>query len=176
MSVTIVGRNREAGNEIVEAMKKLAQVDNAAAAAAAGQPEFDFMECDSSLIRNARPFAESYRQRLLKNDAPAEALDYVVVTAGIATFQGYTPNGEGLDQKLAVHYFGRVAMIDALLPLMKQSKDPRVLTVLSGGVHSPYADYEKHFDLKDKYAQPSSSSVLFFFGGLCVLGSLILSS
>jgi len=41
-------------------------------------------------------------------------LDYVVTTAGIATTQGYTPTVEGIDQKLAVHYFGRIAFIREL--------------------------------------------------------------
>jgi hypothetical protein len=45
--------------------------------------------------------------------------------------QGYTPNEEGLDQKLAVHYFGRVAFIQELLPLMRGSADARVLRCVS---------------------------------------------
>jgi hypothetical protein len=82
----------------------------------------------------------------------ARPLDFVVVTAGMATTQGYTPNEEGLDQKLAVHYFGRIAFIQELLPLMRGAPDARVLSVLSGGIHSAYADYEKHFDLRENYS------------------------
>ena len=49
VSVTIVGRNKQAGAEVVESMKALA----ASAASAAGddakqQPEFDFVECVST--------------------------------------------------------------------------------------------------------------------------------
>jgi hypothetical protein len=104
---------------------------------------FDFVELDASLLRNAAVLAEIVAQR----QAP---VDYLVLTAGIATTQGFTPTDEGLDQKLAIHYFGRMKIVEKLLPLMRGSTDARVLTVLSGGVHSPYADWATSFDLKDK--------------------------
>jgi hypothetical protein len=47
VSVTIVGRNREAGDAVVASMRALAP-----------QQEFAFVQSDSALLRNARPFAE----------------------------------------------------------------------------------------------------------------------
>ncbi len=63
----------------------------------------------------------------------------MVLSQGIATIQGYTPTAEGLDEKLAIHYYARVAFIQALLPALAGSSDARVITVLSGGVHSAYS-------------------------------------
>jgi hypothetical protein len=37
----------------------------------------------------------------------------VVLSQGIATIQGYTPTKEGLDEKLAIHYYARVAFVQA---------------------------------------------------------------
>ncbi len=101
------------------------------------------MELDAGVLRNAAVLAATVAQR------PAP-VDYLVLTAGIATTQGYTPTDEGLDQKLAIHYFGRMKIVEKLLPLMRGSPDARVLTVLSGGVHSPYTEFASSFDLKDK--------------------------
>ena len=100
MHVTIVGRNAQAGAQIVEEMKASAPAAN-----------FDFLQLDSSLLKNASVLAE----HAARNPAP---LDYLVLTAGIATTQGYTPTSEGLDQKLATHYFGRMKIATTLLPYL----------------------------------------------------------
>ena len=59
----------------------------------------------------------------------------LVLTQGMATIQGFTPTPEGLDQKLTLHYFSRIAFIEALLPALRNSGDARVLSVLSAGIH-----------------------------------------
>ena len=66
----------------------------------------------------------------------------LVMSQGMATIQGYTPTSDGLDQKLSLHYYSRVVLAKALAPLLAKSADPRVLTVLSAGVHGPFKSYE----------------------------------
>ena len=146
-SVTIVGRNREAGAAIVKEMQSLSPAST-----------FDFVEMDSSLCANAKALAER-----VKGDAP---LDYLVLTAGIATTQGYTPTAEGLDQKLAVHYFGRVAIAQQLAPLMEGAADPRVLSVLSGGIHSAYEGHATDFDLKNTYSLKGAADAAGFYNDI----------
>ena len=48
---------------------------------------------------------------------------------------------EGIDQKLALHYYSRVAFTEQLMPLLERGEDARVLTVLSAGVHKAYEGY-----------------------------------
>ena len=62
---------------------------------------------------------------------------------------------QNLDQKLTLHYFGRMHFIHNLLPLLRRTATEggceenkedgngsvRVLSVLSGGVHSPFKDF-----------------------------------
>jgi hypothetical protein len=80
-SVTIVGRNAEAGESIVAEMKKKSP-----------QQEFAFIKSDSSLLGNARPFAELYR-----NASAGKPLDFVVATAGIATMQVQSQSFFGIE-------------------------------------------------------------------------------
>lgn len=69
-------------------------------------------------------------------------LDFLVLTQGMATMQGHTPTVEGLDEKLALHYYSRVAFAKALAPLLESATPGgRVLTVLSAGVHGTYAGW-----------------------------------
>lgn len=153
VSVTVVGRSRERGEAVVQEMRE---------AAGDGDAEFDFAPCDASLIRNARDLANEYAQR------ENSRVDYLVLTQGIATLQGYTPTEEGLDQKLSLHYFGRMAFIHEFLPLMARSEDPRVLTVLSAGVHSPYAGYKDDFFLERSYSLPNAANAAGMYSDIAV--------
>lgn len=91
--VTIVGRNAERAREIVTQLASL------------GGQEHEFFSCDAMLISNLRDFAAAYAQK-------HTTLDVLVETQGIATTQGRTETTEGIDQKLALHYYGRMALID----------------------------------------------------------------
>jgi hypothetical protein len=78
----------------------------------------------------------------------------LVMTHGVATLDGRTETDEGLDHKLVptlgcnsystyvvkylqvLHYFGRMALIESLLPLLRRSPHGRVLSVFAAA-HSP---------------------------------------
>ena len=79
---------------------------------------------------------------------------------------GYYP--DGIEQKLAVHYYSRVACIVALLPLMERTAatngaDVRVLSVLSAGVHSAYAGYRDDPDLERSFSLPNAANAAGFY-------------
>jgi NAD(P)-dependent dehydrogenase (short-subunit alcohol dehydrogenase family) len=138
-SVMIVGRDE------VRAAEVLADL-----ARANGSGTHSFVRCDGSSIAATKDFSSAF----LKDH---KTLDLLVLTQGIATMQGRTPTPEGLDQKLAVHYFGRMALVAGLLPAMRASAaadpayTPRVLTVLSAGVHGVYAHHADDFELVNNY-------------------------
>lgn len=145
-SVTIVGRNEQRGQEVLEQMKRQsASDDKANESLGDSPPQFSFIKCDASLVKNIKAFSEDYKSN---NDI----LDILVLTQGIASMQGYTPTSEGIEQKLAIHYYGRVACVMCLLPLLNASSDPRVMTVLSAGVHSPYLSYKSDMDLEHNFS------------------------
>ena len=91
--VTIVGRNAERGKEIVAQLTAL------------GGQSHEFMACDATLISNLRAFAGEYAKKY-------PALDVLVETQGIASVEGRVETAEGIDQKLALHYYGRMALIE----------------------------------------------------------------
>ena len=147
-AVTVVGRREARGAEVVRELAAVSASTPALASAAtaaggvapplpsppptppAARPRHVFVRLDASLLRECYVAAP----RILGG---APALDALVLTQGIATLQGFTPTArEGLDEKLALHVFSRAALIDALLPALLAAPSPRVLSVLSAGVHA----------------------------------------
>jgi NAD(P)-dependent dehydrogenase (short-subunit alcohol dehydrogenase family) len=129
--VTIAGRSEKRGDEVLAEMRSVATHKS---------QTFSFAKLDCFNMTEVQQFGT---QR-----GGAEPLDYLVMTQGMATTQGYTPTeSSGLDQKLTLHYFSRVSLARSLVPALEQAKDPRVLSVLSAGVHGAYSHYAEDFDL-----------------------------
>ena len=140
-SVVVAGRSRERGEEVVQAMTSQSPEDKSA--------HFSFAPIDAMKIADTNRFCIEFA-------AAHRRLDYLVLTPGIASTQGRTETSEGLEQKLAIHFFGRVAAIQGLLPLLEQTADAggdvRVMSVLSAGVHAPYLGYKEDFELKESFS------------------------
>lgn len=60
---------------------------------------------------------------------------------GILKISGFDDNGEGIDKKMAVHFYGRFKFFNELAPLLQAAKDAgeeaRVVTVLGAGHGGP---------------------------------------
>ena len=129
-SVTIVGRSERG---IVAEMTALTPPEASASHA--------FVPVNAYLLSSVNAAVETIVSSHTK-------VDYLVQSQGMATIQGFTPTAEeGLDQKLALHVYSRALFNRGLQPLMEKSEDPRSLSVLSAGVHSSYANYEKDPEL-----------------------------
>ncbi len=142
-SVTVLGRDAARGEEVVAALR----ASNPGGAHA-------FAPCNAFLL------AEVARAAAAAQPEAAPPLDLLVLSQGMATLQGFTPTpGEGLDEKLALHYWGRVAATRALLPQLRRAPAPVVLSVLSGGVHSPYAAWREDLELSQgRYSLPNAAN------------------
>lgn len=117
-AVIIVGRDAKRGEEAVASCaQRGSQLGG-----------HEFMPCDASHVAAVRACAAAVA-------AKHPRLDALVLSPGIATISGRNETSEGLDTKLAVHYFGRVAFATDLLPALAAAPSPRVLSVLSAGVH-----------------------------------------
>jgi NAD(P)-dependent dehydrogenase (short-subunit alcohol dehydrogenase family) len=152
-SVTVVGRNAERGAAVVEQMR----------ARGRGAPGavYSFVPADAQYLASAKAFSTEYSKS-------HTSLDVLVLTQGIATFQGRTETSEGVDQKLALHYYGRMAFIAALLPLLRAAPAARVLTVLTAGVHPPYAGYATDPELKTSYSTKLAADAACMYNDLAV--------
>ena len=127
------GGNEERGREVVDEMSKR------------GGSQHRFESCNAELISATRACAASISARLPR-------LDALVLTQGIASLQGRQETTEGLDRKLSLHYFSRISFVDSLLPLLRLAPSPRVLSVLTSGVHPMFPGYATDFELKHSYS------------------------
>ncbi|KAJ7792148.1 NAD(P)-binding protein [Mycena olivaceomarginata] len=117
-NIVLVGRNRAAGEAILRTFP---------------QPTVpgvthEFVECDITLMKNVHRVAGELRTRIPK-------VNFLVLTAGVMTMNGRNETEEGIDRKLAVHYYGRWRFINDLLSAVedarKAGEDAKVMTVLS---------------------------------------------
>jgi len=118
--VTVAGRSAERGGAVVDAMR-----------AAWADGEHEFVPVDAFSIAALGSMCRTYA-------SAHNRLDFLVMTQGMATLQGFTPTDSGLDQKLTLHHFGRVACILGMKDLLaataaQPGTDVRVLSVLSAG-------------------------------------------
>lgn len=146
--VTVVGRDAARGAEVVHEIT-------------AGGGTATFWPVDAMLLGNIRDFSEKWA-------ASHDKLDVLVLTQGMATIQGRTETAEGVDQKLALHYFGRMAFADQLLPLLRKGTAPKVLSVLSAGVHGVYPHWDDDFELKTHYSLKNAADAAGFYNDLAL--------
>jgi len=150
--VTVAGRSKEAGDKIVAAMKQ-----------ANPEGSYDFQAVDVSLMSEVRKFSKKYMEE-------HKSLNYLVVSTGIMTMQGRTETKEGIDVKMALHYYARWFLINELMPALEASAgsnaDTRVLTVLSAAEGKP-VDMED-WDLKKHYSLSNAAAATTFYNDLMV--------
>jgi NAD(P)-dependent dehydrogenase (short-subunit alcohol dehydrogenase family) len=152
VAVTIGGRSEASAKETITEMQALST---------SAAVKHDFKKIDASLMSQVASFTDDYAKT-------HDKLDFLVCTQGIATMQGYTPTIEGIDQKLAIHYFGRVLSAQRLMPLLEKSESPRVLFVLSPGVHGSFSEYDSDFDLAKSYSLSRAATAACMYNDIAV--------
>lgn len=149
-NVTIAGRNAAAAEGIITAMQS-------------SHPEgqFQFSKVDMSSMKDIRRFASGL---------PQSDIDFLIISCGILTMQGRTETAEGIDQKLALHYYGRHFLIRELLPKLQrqadEGKEVRVMSVLAAGMGAPVEMDD--LDLKKKYSVPRAAAAAPYHNDLMV--------
>jgi NAD(P)-dependent dehydrogenase (short-subunit alcohol dehydrogenase family) len=117
-SIIIVGRNRAAAEAI---FASLPSAENSA---------HEFIQCDASLMSNVHTTSQEILSRYDK-------INYLILTPGVLNLNGREETSEGIDKKLAVHYYARWRFIYDLLPSLERAKEAgeeaKTLTVLAAG-------------------------------------------
>ncbi|KIK00465.1 hypothetical protein K443DRAFT_7663 [Laccaria amethystina LaAM-08-1] len=118
--IIIVGRNRTAADNIIA---KLPQ-------SSSQTPPLKFVQCDATLMRNVHATSSE----ILANHPK---INFLVMSLEFMTTKGRDETEEGIDRKLAVHYYARWAFTNDLMPaLQKASEDgeeANVFSVLGAG-------------------------------------------
>ena len=104
--IIIVGRNRDAAEKILASMPK----------PESGAVTREFVQCDATLMKNVATASQDILSRHPK-------INYLVMSPGIMTLAGRDETTEGIDKKLAVHYYARWKFLDDLLPGLKKAAE-----------------------------------------------------
>lgn len=120
--IIIVGRNRAAAESIIARFPTPTPPTTA--------PAHEFVQCDVTLMSNVHKVTKELLVRIPK-------INFLVMSPGIMTMDGRNETAEGIDRKLAVHYYSRWAFTKDLLPAIiraqEAGEDAKVMTVLAAG-------------------------------------------
>ncbi|KAJ7327578.1 NAD(P)-binding protein [Mycena albidolilacea] len=142
-NIVIVGRNRAAASAIIASFPK----PNTPGVT------HEFVECDISLMKNVQRTAGELRARFPK-------VNFLALTAGFVTLDGRNETEEGIDRKLAVHYYGRWRFVRDLIPSLEEAhkagEDAKVMSVLAAG-HGGAIDLND-LGLKKTFSLPNAAT------------------
>jgi len=163
--IIAVGRQKE-GRE-AEVLDYLQQCTNSGissnSSSSSNEIKHEFRPCNAFELSQVQQCSKD-----IVNDH--KGIDALVMTQGMATIQGFTPTSEGTDEKLTLHYWSRAAFANCLLPSLRSSTNMQggsvVLSILSGGVHSPYSKYKEDPELKKSYSIANAANIAGYYNDL----------
>ncbi|KAL7486107.1 hypothetical protein ACHAW6_011704 [Cyclotella cf. meneghiniana] len=173
--VIAVGRDKDGnrGPEVIDFLTKCSQ---------SNELRHEFRACDAFELKQVKECAEGIVRDYGGNNNVEEkdGIAALVMTQGMATVQSFTPTVEGNDQKLTLHFWSRAAFATSLLPVLRDNVNPDnltasdasmpggpvVMSVLSGGVHSPYSKYESDPELRKHYSIKNAADFAGFYTDL----------
>ncbi|TFK25438.1 NAD(P)-binding protein [Coprinopsis marcescibilis] len=119
--IVIVGRNRQSAETILSQLPKPTD---------SSSWSHEFVQCDATLMKNVQKASQEILQRHSK-------INFLIMSPGYSTTEGRTETEEGIDRKLAVHYYARWKFIDQLLPALKNAnnsgEESKVMSVFAAG-------------------------------------------
>lgn len=125
--IIIIGRNRASAESIISRFPK---PTSPSSSSPNQQITHEFVQCDVSLMKNVQTVTKELLTRIPK-------INFLVMSPGYSTLKGRDETEEGIDRKLAVHYYGRWKFINDLLPALRKAKeageDSKVMSVMAAG-------------------------------------------
>jgi NAD(P)-dependent dehydrogenase (short-subunit alcohol dehydrogenase family) len=141
-SITIIGRNQSAADAILSQLGSKSK----------------FIRADVSLMSEIRTATKKI-----------DAVDMLILTQGILTMTGRTPTTENIDNKLALHYYGRVLFVQELLPLLRSSPNGgKVLFVLDSVRGNPSKINWNDMALENSYSLSAAANHAISFTDLVI--------
>jgi len=118
----------------------------------------EFVPCDATNIADIRSSCDVIQKKV-------PYINQLILSQGMMAMNGRDETREGLDKKLALHYYGRIEFIRRLLPFF--SDNTRVMSVLSAGVHGAFM-HEDDLDLKKRYSLVNAANLAGFYNDLAL--------
>ena len=155
-NVIAVGRDKPGrSQEVIDLLTKCSNAES--------KLNHEFRPCDAFQLKEVKDCADAIVQD------SKDGIDALVMTQGMATIQSFTSTSEGNDEKLTLHFWSRAAFATCLLPALRSASmpgGPVVLSVLSGGIHSPYKKYDSDPELKSNYSIKNAADAAGFYNDL----------
>ncbi|KAJ6506156.1 NAD(P)-binding protein [Mycena vitilis] len=152
--IVVVGRNRAAAEAIIATFPK----------ATAPGAKHEFVQCDITLMSNVRRVAGEISARIPR-------INFLALTPGVMTTSGRNESEEGIDRKLAVHYYGRWRFIRDLMPALEAAhaagEDAKVISVLSAAHGGGKIDLED-LGLKKNYSLGNAAASATTYNDLMI--------
>ncbi|KAL3792476.1 hypothetical protein HJC23_000948 [Cyclotella cryptica] len=173
--IIAVGRDKDGnrGPEVIDFLSKCSKNHDV---------RHEFRACDAFELKQVKECAEGIASDYggNNNSEGKDGIDALVMTQGMATVQSFTPTVEGNDEKLTLHFWSRAAFATCLLPVLRDNVNddklaassarmpggPVVMSVLSGGVHSPYTKYGSDPELRKHYSIKNAADFAGFYTDL----------
>jgi len=141
-NITIIGRNESAANEILPKLGANSR----------------FLRTDVSLMSEIRAVTKQI-----------PAVDMLILSQGILTMAGFTPTAENIDNKLALHFYGRMLFVQELLPLLRSSSiGGKVLFVLDAVNGNPSKINWDDMSLETTYSISAAANHAITFTDLMI--------
>ncbi|KAG5352064.1 hypothetical protein C0989_003989 [Termitomyces sp. Mn162] len=119
--IILIGRNRAAAEAIIAQFPK---------PTGSATYTHEFVQCDVSRMKNIESVTKELVARVPK-------INFLFMSPGIMTMKGRDETEEGIDTKLAIHYYSRWKFINGLAPALVKAQeageDAKVLSVLAAG-------------------------------------------
>lgn len=147
-SVTIAGRNKQVGAEMIEKMKAVAPTKTGETTEGSS---FHFLPVDITVMADVNRFTKEYQE------LNHEGLNTLLVTSGGLNVGSRRDTVEGVEHNFAISYLGRFLIFNRLLPLLLKAPTARAMSVLSAGAHPGKVNLED-IEMKKDYSKFQSAT------------------
>ncbi|KAJ4466128.1 hypothetical protein C8J55DRAFT_538450 [Lentinula edodes] len=118
--IILIGRNSSAAESIIATFPR----------PTSSSAKHEFITCDVSLMKNVQQTTHELLSRVTK-------INFLVLSPGLLSLNGRDETEEGIDRKMALHYYARWKFIHGLIPALLKAKeadeDAKVFSVLAAG-------------------------------------------
>ncbi|KAF5968007.1 Dehydrogenase/reductase SDR family member on chromosome X [Fusarium bulbicola] len=109
-----------------------------------------FSPIEATSMRAIKQWTDNFKQTFTGNQ-----INMLIMSQGTSNFTGRDETNEGIDRKMALHYYGRQLIVCELTPVLKQ--DAKVLFILNGKEGSPARINWDDLDLKTSYSMSTAT-------------------
>lgn len=150
--IIIIGRSKQSADQVISQMKSLNS-----------QGTYEFVQGDLTLMTGVRNVAKQVNLKVDK-------VNFLCMSQGIMTLKTHDDTEEGIDRKVALHFYSRFLLTSLLMAKLEKAQesgeDARMLTILTAGRGGPI--YENDLGLKEHKSLKAKMDTALTYNDLMV--------